>query len=129
MRTCSVVVGGRVDVAASEVVATGGSVESSEGETVGSADIAVPEQPAATSTIPKAIVRRRASRNERPAVASATKTALTLGEVAERTEEVDPAERGPEHVDEQVLGVRRLPEEKPGEPRLPGGADHEIGIG
>src|SRR5262245_56379472 len=55
--------------------------------------------------------------------------ALPLLEVEDRLEQVATAEVGPEGARHPDLGVRDLPEEEVADPQLPGGADHQVGVG
>src|SRR5689334_676153 len=55
--------------------------------------------------------------------------ALPLGVGAQRPQEVDVAEVGPVGLAELELTVGALPQQEPPEPLLPGGADHQVGVG
>lgn len=59
----------------------------------------------------------------------AAEAAFSAAEVADGAQEVDPADRRPEDVDEHELGIGRLPEEEPRQARLAGGADQEVRVG
>lgn len=54
--------------------------------------------------------------------------AFPPGEVAQRAEEVDAAERWPVHIDEGVFGVRGLPQHEPRQPGFARSAQDEVGI-
>src|SRR6478735_9079188 len=60
---------------------------------------------------------------------SAAEAAFTLGVRADRAQEVDPAEVGPQRLAEVELRVGRLPEQEATEPLLARGPDHQVGVG
>src|SRR5262245_1133804 len=55
--------------------------------------------------------------------------ALALRVRADGAQEVDLAEVGPVGLAEVELALRRLPEQEPAEALLPGGTDHQVGVG
>ncbi len=55
--------------------------------------------------------------------------AFAAAEVPDGAQEIDPAERRPEDVDEDELCVGRLPEQETGKARLPGCADQQVRVG
>ena len=60
---------------------------------------------------------------------SPAESAVALGVVADRAQEVDLAQVGAERLDEVELAVRGLPEQEVAEPLLARRADDEVGVG
>src|SRR5690348_7403687 len=69
------------------------------------------------------------NRNPRSGADSASVTPLAALVRAYRAQEIDPAERRPQHVAEIEFAVRRLPDQETGQPLLAAGADDEVRVG